>query len=675
MNWRTASCKTLLLAALALGLAAGAVHAQGIPGTIGFQSLLTDENGTALADGDYNITFRLYDQPSGGSAIWTEVQSVVLGNGVFTAVLGRVNPLNLPFDKPYWLGVTVFANSGELTPRLPLTSSAYSHNSKGVADGGVTSSSLADGAVTTEKLADAVINDVKIADGAVTSSKIADEAVTSGKIAAGAVTSGNLAPDAVGSDAIADGTVQTDDIADDAVTEAKIATGSVRSEAIGDGVVSLDKIDTQGASDGQAIVVQGNQLAWGAPSGAGIVSSVMAGAGLEMGGSETQPTLSIANAGVVAAMLADSSVRARTIRPGAVTTTALGLNAVTTEKIEDGAVGLFKIGTRSASLGQVIAFNGSTAQWTDPTVADGSITTVKLADLAVTTEKLDDQSVTGTKLAASAVDESHIADEAVGLSKISKVGATAGTAVTFDGTNVLWGSIGIDDGSVGTDQLANLAVTTAKIDALAVTTAKLGDAAVTTAKLDDGAVTNLKLAADAIDTTKLLDGAVLSSKLADRAVTGPKLDLAALSAAGTHTGDVVLDGNLVVTGQVIKSGGTFRIDHPLDPDNKYLSHSFVESWEMLNVYTGNAILDRDGRATVGLPDWFEPLNRDFRYQLTCIGGYAPVYVSRELNDGTFEIAGGNPGMKVSWEISGVRQDDYAQEHPLEVEAEKTHTSP
>ena len=67
-----------------------------------------------------------------------------------------------------------------------------------------------------------------------------------------------------------------------------------------------------------------------------------------------------------------------------------------------------------------------------------------------------------------------------------------------------------------------------------------------------------------------------------------------------------------VTGEVIKSGGTFRIDHPLDPENKYLSHSFVESWEMLNVYTGNAVLDEDGRATVRMPEWFEPLNRDFR---------------------------------------------------------------
>lgn len=78
-------------------------------------------------------------------------------------------------------------------------------------------------------------------------------------------------------------------------------------------------------------------------------------------------------------------------------------------------------------------------------------------------------------------------------------------------------------------------------------------------------------------------------------------------------------GNLNVTGKLTKGSGSFKIDHPLDPANKYLSHSFVESPDMMNVYNGNITTDRHGLATITLPDYFEALNRDFRYQLTVIG--------------------------------------------------------
>ena len=115
----------------------------------------------------------------------------------------------------------------------------------------------------------------------------------------------------------------------------------------------------------------------------------------------------------------------------------------------------------------------------------------------------------------------------------------------------------------------------------------------------------------------------------------------------------------------------FHIDHPLDPQNQYLYHSCVESDERKNVYDGVSTLDARGEAVVELPDWFEALNRDFRYQLTAIGAPAPnLYVAREVRDGSFAIAGGKPGMKVSWQVTGVRQDAYALANPLEVEVEK-----
>ena len=129
-------------------------------------------------------------------------------------------------------------------------------------------------------------------------------------------------------------------------------------------------------------------------------------------------------------------------------------------------------------------------------------------------------------------------------------------------------------------------------------------------------------------------------------------------------------GKVRVTGLLEKPAGSFKIDHPLDPENKYLYHSFVESPDMKNIYDGVATLDANGEATVELPAWFEALNRDFRYQLTCLGGFAPVYVAEEIAGNQFRIAGGRKGMKVSWQVTGIRQDAYAQAHRIPVEQDK-----
>ncbi|MEI2692007.1 MAG: hypothetical protein V9H69_20790 [Anaerolineae bacterium] len=90
-------------------------------------------------------------------------------------------------------------------------------------------------------------------------------------------------------------------------------------------------------------------------------------------------------------------------------------------------------------------------------------------------------------------------------------------------------------------------------------------------------------------------------------------------------------GNLHTTGTLSKAAGSFKIDHPLDPANQYLYHSFVESPDMKNIYDGVATLDAEGAALVNLPDWFEALNRDFRYQLTPMGAAMPgLYIAQEI---------------------------------------------
>jgi hypothetical protein len=145
---------------------------------------------------------------------------------------------------------------------------------------------------------------------------------------------------------------------------------------------------------------------------------------------------------------------------------------------------------------------------------------------------------------------------------------------------------------------------------------------------------------------------------------------AANGGLGTSTFAARFEGNVVVTGTLSKGAGSFKIDHPLDPENKYLYHSFVESPDMMNIYNGNAVLDAKGEAVIVLPEWFEALNRDFRYQLTCIGGFARVYVAEEISNNRFRVAGGKRGTKVSWQVTGIRRDAFAQRHPIRVEEEK-----
>jgi hypothetical protein len=127
------------------------------------------------------------------------------------------------------------------------------------------------------------------------------------------------------------------------------------------------------------------------------------------------------------------------------------------------------------------------------------------------------------------------------------------------------------------------------------------------------------------------------------------------------------EGRSHVNGTLTHSGSGFQIDHPLRPATHVLQHAAVESSEMKNVYDGVVILDQRGRGVVRLPRWFEAVNRDVRYQLTAIGGAAPeLHVAAEVADGRFEIAGGRPGLKVSWQVTGIRKDAWAEAHPVRV---------
>jgi hypothetical protein len=134
-------------------------------------------------------------------------------------------------------------------------------------------------------------------------------------------------------------------------------------------------------------------------------------------------------------------------------------------------------------------------------------------------------------------------------------------------------------------------------------------------------------------------------------------------------------GDLQVVGDSNVSGvKAFRIDHPLDPANKFLLHFSAEGPEPQNIYNGIVTLDDAGRAVVELPHYFASINRDPRYHLTCIGGFAPVYIAEEIDleapASRFTIAGGRAGLRISWEVKAARNDPYTQSRIISPEIEK-----
>jgi hypothetical protein len=104
------------------------------------------------------------------------------------------------------------------------------------------------------------------------------------------------------------------------------------------------------------------------------------------------------------------------------------------------------------------------------------------------------------------------------------------------------------------------------------------------------------------------------------------------------------------------------------------------------VYDGLVALDENGEAEIELPDWFGALNKDFRYQLTAIGAPGPnLYIAEEISDAVtnfgstgsnknnnsrFKIAGGRSGTKVSWQVTGIRKDPWANANRIQVEEDK-----
>ncbi len=176
--------------------------------------------------------------------------------------------------------------------------------------------------------------------------------------------------------------------------------------------------------------------------------------------------------------------------------------------------------------------------------------------------------------------------------------------------------------------------------------------------------------------------------------TGRGVSGSATATSGTNYGVVGAtassSGFGVFSSGPMGASGTksFRIDHPSDPENKYLLHYSSESPEVINFYSGKALLNDQGECTVELPSYFASINKDPRYTLTAMGAPMPLlHIAEEISDQaledgakvepgqpvplcTFRISGGAPRGKVSWRIDAVRNDRWVQAHGAPVEVAK-----
>jgi hypothetical protein len=138
---------------------------------------------------------------------------------------------------------------------------------------------------------------------------------------------------------------------------------------------------------------------------------------------------------------------------------------------------------------------------------------------------------------------------------------------------------------------------------------------------------------------------------------------------GTNIVTFESDG-VTIAGDLSKSSGSFKIDHPLKPDTHHLVHSFVESPQADNTYTGQVQL-KDGYAVIDIDEWFGltegtfvALNRDFRVFTTNETDWDAVRGRLVDNKLTIECQNGKSTATVSWLVVGERQDDAIYESSL-----------
>ncbi len=695
-------------------MAMGGVVAQ-VPRQISYQGILTDANGVIVPDGNHALALSLYDAATGGTALFSESHDVVVKKGVFNIIMGSKTPLppTLSFDRAYFLGVAV-DGAAELSPRTALTASPYSLHATSAstaqfadssrtaasanvargllpgASGVVTSLNGQSGAIQlvgsgsttvsssggqftisstmdnsgiaelrttngTLQITDAEgpLTTINVAPGGISARELAENSVGSLAITDGAITTRKLANEVFEEPKIAPGAVTASKLGLNAVTAPKIADGAVTTAKLADASVTGAKFNTTGAVSGQALIYDGSKVGFAFPS-AGALSLPYS-----QTASNPSPLFSITNSGAGGAgNFAVSGAGGGTALTGS--TAGSGTAVLGLQTGGSGRAGYFQ---STSSANNTNTLEATTAGSTGTAILGTATGGNGVSGVANTGNGVNATSTSGNGLNATSTGGSAVNANSTNGSGVNAA-STSGRAGVFTITNSGNANAALDASTTGTGNgISGLSTSGFGIVGRTASTARAGT--VGTMQTTFNYLSNSGVAGYSPNSYGV--SGVSETGLA---VLGYANGAGAV--AGYFFGNVTVTSNATITGTLAKGAGTFKIDHPLDPANKFLYHSFVESPDMMNIYNGNAILDGSGSAEVTMPEWFSVLNMEFRYQLTAVGAPGPnLHVAEKINGNRFRIAGGAPGMEVSWQVTGIRQDPYAKAHRVQVEVQKS----
>jgi hypothetical protein len=612
-----------------------------VPRVINYSGVLTDVSGNPLT-GVTGVSFFLFKDAQGGAPLWMETQNVQPDQaGHYTATLGSTTRQGLPSDffvsgEARWLAVQVHGQQEQ--PRILLVAVPYAlkaHDAETI--GGLPPSAF--------MLASPAANQASANNMAPGSTvTLAAAAAITGTGSAG------FLPDFTGAATIANSAVFQSGASPTAKigvnTTAPAAALDVVGASIFRGLFTLPATGTATASTGdksQAMALKASTFS--STTGAAVAqtfqlqaepsnnnaANAAATLNLLFGQGTNAPVetgFKIGKAGIV------TFAPGQTF-PGVGTVKSVGLSAPTSDFIVSGAP-VTSSGTLTLNW-NVVPTNSATANAIVKRDASGGfqsgrITATSDIDFGLVGISNSDPGVGGFSGSGSGVQGNSVS----GLGVFSQSSSGSGME-------------GISDTNVG---IVGVSHTTAGILGISE-----GSQSTTTGFGPDGVVG---------ESLSSLGAGVVAIN------TDPSGDALLAINQGNSAGPAAFFvGSVTVAGNLSKSSGSFQIDHPLDPSHKYLYHSFVESPDMMNIYNGMIILDANGQAAVTLPDWFESLNQDFRYQLTAVGAPGPnLHVAEKIRNNAFTIAGGQPGMEVSWQVTGVRHDAWANAHRIPVEADK-----
>jgi hypothetical protein len=666
-----------------------AESASALPRLVRFGGTAKDIDGHPLA-GVVGITFALYSEQTGGAALWLETQNVTAdSNGRYVALLGSTKPDGLPTElftseQARWVGVQISGQSEQ--PRVLLVSAPYALKAL---DAETVGGKPASAFMAAPNSSSSISNDAAVAKGAVARSGLAPALGGGGTkdyvplwLSSTKLGSSKLFQSAAGK--IGVGTTSP------AATLDVSGTGNVRDTLTlfpksNDPTLSVSGTAFSVSNTGLVSFVSGQRFPG---TGDGTITGVTAGTDLTGGGTTGNVTVNLDTTKVPRLSAANTFTANQTVN-GTLTASSSGITVNAASSSTSGPAvegsGSFEgvLGIASAGSGVGFGVQGVSGSTSGTGVGGYSVaTTGSTYGVYGSNTSNSGMGIYGTS--------PYIGVEGA-ATDIGVYGVAGSPSIEGSGKGLragVWGDIGGNSASyagvVGTadDNYAGYfasdsgAVPTMFVDNDDVTAGDevfvaymLGVNALATIG-DPGCNTGfiaLQLGqqgmSDCINYT-LAGGNNGHTYI--NAVSGSAVHLRVNSVDQV----VVTNGNTDIMGTLTKPAGSFKIDHPLDPANKYLYHSFVESPDMKNMYDGNVTTDDAGLATVTLPNWFETLNRDFRYQLTVIGQFAQAIVASEVSGNQFSIRTDKPNVKVSWQVTGTRQDAFANAHRIQVEVEK-----